>query len=146
MVQGSICLGECACACHSDITPIPSSLNSWLGRLNIPRALAASLLPSLFPCSNARCARNKREAQTIQYYPPVWCAVEGSIRFKAFPIHFCIQTPRVVPSLRYLFYINFDDFRMKLSSRELTIFDVESNGESVLHVRPSLFQCEILRD
>lgn len=75
--------------------------------------------------------------QTVRYYPPAWFAhVEASIRFEAFPIHFCIQTPRVVTSLIYLQDIGFDEFRLKLSTREITLHDMDPDGTSVLHVRP----------
>lgn len=53
-------------------------------------------------------------------------------------MHFCIQTPRVVTSLKYLFYISFDNFRIKLSTCEITLHDVTQNGDSVLHVRLTL--------
>ena len=73
--------------------------------------------------------------QNIKYTAPRWFAhVEATIRFEAVPVHFCIQTPRVVPSLRYLYEISFDEFKVKLSTRELTLCDVQSDGVSVLHV------------
>ena len=125
-----------SCACQSNILSIPSWLTPWIGKFNIPRAIAAYLLPSLFPCNSTRCVRSKI-AQTVQYHPPTWFAyVEASIRFEAFPIHFCIQTPRVVPTgtLRRLGVISVSDFMRKLSLREITIHDVEPSGASVLHV------------
>ena len=73
--------------------------------------------------------------QNIKYTAPGWFVqVEATIRCEAFPVHFCIQTPRVVPSLAYLGYISFDEFKVKLSNRELTTCDVEPDGFSVLHV------------
>ena len=132
----SNCLEGCTCDCHSDIRPIPSWLNLWLGKLNVPHSLAASLLPSVFPCNDVHCTRTQRNAGTVRYYPPVWFAhVEASIRFATFPIHFCIQTPRVVASLRHLRKMTMAEFKRKLSLREITIHDVEPNGFSMLHVR-----------
>lgn len=134
-------IDECICACHrpsSEICPIPSWLNPWLGKANIPRTLPASLVPSWFPCQcdNPYCLKNQQKTPTVRYYPPAWFAhVEASIRFEAFPVHFYIQTPRVVPSLSYLLNISFNEFQIKLSTRELTLHDIEPNGRSVLHVR-----------
>ena len=73
--------------------------------------------------------------ENVKYTVPGWFAhVEATIRFEAFPIHFVIQTPRVVPSLDCLWWMNFDEFRIKLSTRELTLCDVDPSGRSVLHV------------
>ena len=72
--------------------------------------------------------------QNIKYTAPAWFAhIEATIQFEALPVHFCIQTPRVVPSLNYLYYISFDEFRIKLSTHELTLYDIEPKGRSVLH-------------
>ena len=65
--------------------------------------------------------------------------MEATIRFECFPVHFCIQTPRVVDSLHYLYEISLEDFKIKLSTRELTLRDVEPNGYSVLHVSDRWF-------
>ena len=73
--------------------------------------------------------------QKIKYTAPAWFVqVEATIRFEAIPVHFCIQTPRVVPSLRFLVDISFDEFKIKLTTRELTLCDVEPDWFSVLHV------------
>ena len=72
--------------------------------------------------------------QNIKYTAPGWFAhVEATIRFEAVPVHFCIQTPRVVPTLNYLKWISFDEFKIKLSNREVTLCDIEPKGRSVLH-------------
>ena len=73
--------------------------------------------------------------QNVKYTAPVWFArIEATIQFEALPVHFCIQTPRVVPSLNYLYHISFDEFKVKLSTRVLTLCDVQPDGFSVLHV------------
>lgn len=144
----------CTCVCHrpsSNICPIPSWLNPWLGRLSIPRTFVTTLFPSISPCDNVECTENwrKPEVQTIFYYPPIWFAqVEASIRFEAFPLYFCIQTPRVVSpgSLLSLAYISFDEFRHMLSTREITLHDVTPDGFSVLHVSLGLSQCNMPQD
>ena len=113
----------------------PSWLSPWIGQLRFPHSLAKSILPPSVCGNGTKYSLDRREAQTIRYYPPAWFAhVEASIRFEVFPVHFCIQTPRIVSSLRFLGSISFDDFRMRVSSRDLTVFDVEPNGKSVLHV------------
>ena len=91
--------------------------------------------PSVCSCDHGIRARSRRQVQQVQYYAPTWFVrLEISIRLEALPIHFCIQTPRVVPSLKYLYKISFDEFKVKLSTREITLQDVESDGYSVLHV------------
>ena len=80
--------------------------------------------------------------QNIKYTAPGWFAhIEASIRFKALPIHFCIQTPRVVPTLHYLYEVSFEEFRSRLGSGEATLRDVDPEGRSVLHVSTSLYFC-----
>ena len=72
----------------------------------------------------------------IKYCLPTWFAhIEALIKIEKFPVYFCIQTPRVVPSLQYLYVISLDEFKSKLSDREITLHDVESDGYSILHVR-----------
>ena len=132
------CCSDCQCCCHRpsrDVQLVPKSLRPWLGQLNVPRTLLAALSSSLIPCDNSQCARGRRQVQNVRYTAPGWFAhVEATIRFQAFPIHFCIQTPRVVPSLKFLMDISFDEFKVRLSNRELTLYDVESSGRFVLHV------------
>ena len=132
------CAGGCPCCCHRpsrDVQLIPKALRPWLGRLNVPPTLLAAFSSSFTPCDHAECARDRHHIQTIKYTAPGWFVqVETMIRFQAFPIHFCIQTPRVVPSLRFLFNISFEEFKVKLSTRELTLHDVEPDRLSVLHV------------
>ena len=73
--------------------------------------------------------------QDIKYTAPGWFArIEATIQFEVLPVQFCIQTPHTVPSLLFLLHISFDEFKMKLSTRELTLCDVEPNEFSVLHV------------
>ena len=139
---GQSCPEGCACVCHrpsSIIYPIPSWLNQWLGKLSIPRTLVSSLIPFSFPCNDAHCQGDRGRLRIIRYDLPLWFTqVEASIRFEASSLHFHVQTPRVVPCLRYLYFISFEEFRIKLSTREITVQDVEPDGYSVLHVSPIL--------
>ena len=134
----SRCPGACPCCCHRpsrDVQLVPTALRPWLGQLNVPPNLLAAFSASFTPCDHAECARDRQHIQTIKYTAPGWFVqVETMIRFQAFPIHFCIQTPRTVPSLTFLWHISFDDFKVKLSTGELTLCDVQPNGFSVLHV------------
>ena len=135
------CPSRCPCQCHAsyrDTQLIPSPLRPWLGQISVTRALSPTLWLSACLCDYAQCARNRQYAHIVKFYAPTWFAhIEASIHFEKFPIHFCIQTPRVVPSLRDLGYISFSDFRAKLSTREITLHDIEPNGFSVLHVSSS---------
>ena len=132
------CPNVCLCRCHissRDVQLIPKALRPWLGQLNIPPTLLAAFSPSFIPCDHAECVRGRRQVQNIKYTAPGWFAhIEATIRFEVIPVHFCIQTPRTVPSLRFLWDISFDEFKMKLLTRELTLCDVQPNGLSVLHV------------
>ena len=132
------CSDECPCCCHRpsrDVQLIPKVLRPWLGQLNVPPTLLAAFSLSFTPCDHADCARGRQQIQKIKYTSPGWFVqVEATIRFEAVPVHFCIQTPRTVPSLQFLSDISFDEFKMKLSTRELTLCDVEPDGFSVLHV------------
>ena len=132
------CADECPCCCHRpsrDVRLVPKALRPWLGQLNVPRTILSALSPSFMPCDHPRCSRGQRLVQNIKYTAPAWFArIHATIEFEVLPVHFCIQTPRVVPSLRFLSEISFDEFRIKLSTCELTLCDVEPNGLSVLHV------------
>ena len=76
----------------------------------------------------------------FRYYCPTWFAeIDAKIRFNCLPVHFCIQTPRVVQNLDWLAWATLDEVKQKLSSRELTVNDVEPNRYSALHVSPSAF-------
>ena len=134
------CSDGCPCCCHRpsrDVQLIPKALRPWLGQLNVPPTVLAAFSSSFIPCDHAECARGRRQVQNVRYTAPRWFAhVEATIRFEAFPVHFCIQTPRTIPSLRFLWDISFDEFKIKLTTREMTLCDVEPNGFSVLHVSP----------
>ena len=132
------CPDVCPCRCHApsrDVQLVPKALRPWLGQLNVPPTLLAAFSSLFIPCDHAECTRGRRQVQSIKYTAPGWFArIEATIQFEAVPVHFCIQTPRVVPSLEFLFTISFDEFKVKLSTRELTLCDVEPDGFSVLHV------------
>ena len=133
-----VCPDVCPCCCHRpsrDVQLIPKALRPWLGQLNVPPTLLAAFSSSFIPCAHAACARGRQQIQKSEYTAPGWFVqVEATIRCEAFHIHVCIQTPRFVASLKYLHWISFDEFRIKLSTRELTLCDVQPNGFSVLHV------------
>ena len=134
------CPSGCPCCCHTpsrDVQLVPSFLRPWIGHLNVPHTLPAVFWPSFAPCDHIQCTRGRQQVQNIKYTAPMWAAhIEATIRFESLPVHFCIQTPRVVPSLKHLRDISFDDFKIKLSTHELTLCDVESDGYTVLHVSP----------
>ena len=132
------CPDGCLCCCHTpsrDVQLIPKALRPWVGQLNVPPTLLAAFSSSFIPCDHAECTRGRRQVQNIKYTAPAWFArIEATIQFEALPVHFCIQTPHTVPSLLFLLHISFDEFKMKLSTRELTLCDVEPGGFSILHV------------
>ena len=132
------CPDRCLCCCHTpsrDVQLIPKPLRPWVGQLNVPSTLLAALSASFTPCDHAECARCRRQVQNVKYTAPAWFArIEATIQFEVLPVQFCIQTPRTVPSLRFLLDISFDEFKIKLSTRELTLCDVQPDGISVLHV------------
>lgn len=127
------CPVECRCCCHrtSSLTFVPT----FIGSVYIPKTLLSSLWSSTNQCDYASCKRRRDDLMTIRYYLPTWFAeVDATIRFKAFPLHFCIQTPRVVESLGFLVGASMDEIQIKLSTREMTVNDVDREGLSVLHV------------
>lgn len=131
------CLGGCRCRCHyqSTIRPIPKWLASWVGDLYLPRALISSVWSSLVECDEQTCRRNWINLMTIRYFLPSWfVSIEAKIRFEALPVCICIQTPRVVESLSLLYNASIDDMRTMLSTRQLTINDVDTSGLSIMHV------------
>ena len=134
---------DCPCCYHRpsrDVQLIPKVFRPWLGQLNVPHTFSIAFDPFSAPCGHAKCSRGQRAIQNIQWTAPGWFAhIEATIRFKTFPVHFCIQTPRVVPSLHHLTWISLDEFKIQLSTRELTLCDVDPEGESVLHVSPEDF-------
>ncbi|KAJ3555003.1 hypothetical protein NM688_g2812 [Phlebia brevispora] len=129
------CQLNCPCRCHKRTIPIvPRQLIPWVGGLYVPPSLFSALASSSTPCDDPSCKRRQSDLFTIKYYLPSWFAeVTADIRLKVFPVHFCIRTQRVVKSLAYLNTDSLDDIRRKLSSRELTVNDVQPNGFTVLH-------------
>ena len=108
---------------------IPIPLEPWLGQLNVPRNLTRTFSPE--------CARNRQETQTIEYFLPPWFVhIDALIHVERLAVRFSIQTPRVVHSLRSLYYISLDDFKRQLSTHALTLDDIDAGGYSVLHVCP----------
>lgn len=131
------CPSDCPCRCHqsSSACPLtPLALNRGLG-MHIPGALISSLTSSTQMCDDTRCAQMRNRLITMQRLFPMWFGrVEGTIRTQSCPVHFTIQTPRVVHSLDFLYNISLDEFRMKLTNREITVNDTERDGRTILYV------------
>ena len=89
-------------------------------------------------CNDGRCKRHRSNLLQIRYCCPTWFAeIDANIRLSCLPIHFCIQTPRVVQKLVWLHSATLEEVRQKLQDRELTVNDVTPNGLSALHVSAS---------
>lgn len=131
------CPKECRCRCHRQLVaqPIPRWLSSWIGELYFPRTLLSSLWSAFHECNEWTCQRSRTSLKTVKYYLPTWFAqVEASVRFEALPLHFYIQTPRVVNSLDFLDTIGSDDLKQMLSARQITLHDTQADGYSLIHV------------
>lgn len=131
------CPPSCRCTCHKpSLSPIPRWFSPWLGNLHLPRAFLKAISSfSTQLCDDPSCKRGRENLMTIQYFVPTWfMQTEASIRCEAIPLHFCIQTPRVVEDLSFLGNVSLDGFKMMLSTGRATLNDVEPNGYSVLHV------------
>ena len=132
------CPGSCRCRCHRRVGLAPRWLTPLIGDVFVPEALLASLWSCGTTCNDSHCQRQQQRNSltTIKVCLPSWFAeVDARIRFQAFPVHFIIQTPRVVENLALLDYATLDDVKRMLVERRLTIHDVARNGESVVHVR-----------
>ena len=60
--------------------------------------------------------------------------VKADVEFESFSIHLAMNTPRVVEDLHSLWYCSVDDFRKKLSTREITVHDVDEDGWPIIYV------------
>lgn len=142
------CTSQCRCRCHKqldDYRPVPRELEFLLGDVRIPNRLFGSIFSSSRPCDDAQCVRTKQALSTIKWYLPRWFAqVHAEVSFQSLPVHFVIQTPRVVQSLDFMYRLSFRELKIKLSNRELTVNDVEPSGFTVLHVCSSFSPSTIL--
>ena len=130
------CPGDCRCRCHGQLSSfVPRWLRPAVGNVFIHHYWLSVFASDRMTCSDRRCRRDRSNLLRIKYWCPNWFAqISVELQTQCIPVHFCIQTPRVVPSLRYLNSISCHEFLIKLSTRELTLCDVEPNGFSVLHV------------
>lgn len=138
--EGDKCPPRCSCCCHRP---------SFYSTLELLRLVAGNLFSHhgwLSASASARTACNDRECRQkrtdllqIKVRCPTWFAqINADVRMKCIPMHVCIQTPRAVRSLLWLQDATLEQVTKKLSCRELTLSDVESDGESVLHVSRSI--------
>ena len=110
----------------------------WVGALHIPRPLLLFIFSATRKCDTAECKRRRRDLTTIKYFAPRWfLGIEANILFECLPIHFYIQTPRVVPSLCLIDNEGLDGIRRMLDARRITLSDVEPDGRTILHVSGS---------
>ncbi len=134
------CETPCECCCHdtrlTHATPYWGS--SWFGNLYLPRCF----FHRSFTCCNVQtCRRTQKNRQIakIKWFFPSWfIAVDMKIRLQAFPVHFCLQTPRRVPETSPIFgciqRMDIDGVRGLLGSAEASVNDVDEDGWAVLHV------------
>ena len=134
-----LCPSHCRCRCHRLplLRPIPRWLAPYIGDICLPRTLLAALCSFLSPCDDSACVQTQQSLHVIKLFLPTWFAeVDAHIRLQSLPIHFYIQTPRVVESLDFLNHASVQDIKILLSERKMTLNDVEPDGGSVLHVGP----------
>ena len=135
----SPCPPSCNCSCHPRAyTQVPTWLALLVGRISFPRTLLSLFGNSSGKsriCDNSICQRTKMDLLTIKWHLPSWFArVEASVRFESFPIHFLISTPRIVPDLWCLYTCSLDGFKRMLSTREVTLHDIQEDGSPLLFV------------
>ena len=137
-----LCPFGCLCRCHQqpdNYRPVPRVLRYLLGDIWVPKDFLCSFSSLTRPCDDAQCQRIRETLSVIRWLPPGWFArVKADISFQSLPVHFVIQTPRLVESLQFVYNLSFEELKMKLSTRELTVNDVQSNGLNILHVGLSL--------
>lgn len=136
------CPPSCRCRCHRPpISAIPEWLHFVFGRAVIHHDWLSAIASARTACNDRGCRRHRSNLLQIRYYCPAWFAqINAEIRTEHLPVHFIIQTPRLVKrrGLDWLKRATLDEVRQKLWSRQLTVNDVEPDGYSVLHVRISL--------
>ncbi|PSS01013.1 hypothetical protein PHLCEN_2v4088 [Hermanssonia centrifuga] len=128
------CESPCGCCCHDKrlTRATPYWGTSWFGNLYLPRSFFHR---SLISCNVQTCRRTQknRHIANIKWFFPLWfVAVDMKIRLKAFPVHFCLQTPRRVPRTSPIFRcirrMDINDVRGLLVSGEASVNDVDEVG------------------
>ncbi len=142
------CPPSCRCRCHRPpISAIPAWLQFIFGRALIHHDWLSAIASARTACNDRECRRHRSNLLQIKYCCPTWFAqINAEIRTERVPIHFVIQTPKIVQSLAWIDHATLDEVRQKLWSRELTVNDVDLNGCSVVHVSTSFFRCRAVID
>ncbi len=132
---------RCKCCCH-DIRLTRASpywLAPFFGNLFLPRSFFHRSFSS---CSLQTCRRTQkiRQMAKVKFFFPSWfIAVDMKIRLQAFPVHFCLQTPRRVPDtspiFRCIMRMDIEGLKDLLVSGQASINDLDGDGYGVLHVR-----------
>lgn len=137
------CPPSCRCRCHIPLIPlVPQFLRSVAGCLFVQHDWLSALVSARTPCNDRGCKRHRSNLLKIKYHCPAWFAhINAEIRTECIPVHFCIQTQRVVMDLGWLEFATLDTVKQKLSNRELAVNDVQSNGVTVLHVSTHFLEC-----
>ena len=144
----SSCL-NCNCRCHHPLrdSQHSSPLASWLKDIRIPNSLRSLVTSVALPCDVATCTRTRSSLGAIRRWLPTWFArTEAVIRSRSLPLQFIMQTPRIVPSLQFLYSISLDDFRTQLMKKQITVNDMEQDSFTVLHVRLILIGLDTYTD
>ena len=130
------CPPNCCCRCHQPaISVLPWWLSPLIGRLTFQYDRLAALASARVQCNDKQCKRHRSDLLQIKYCCPSWFAqINAEIRSETIPVKFCIQTPRVVKTLDWLFNASYKDVKARLYSRELTVNDVDLGGYTVMHV------------
>lgn len=144
------CNALCACQCHIRIRrQSPRWMSAILGTL----FYSASINPALDarPCNVSSCKRSKQQTSVYQftYYFPTWLArlaITGDVwnNLHGANSSWTIRMPRTIPdgSLCW-FYIDrgeAEEIQRMLSERQMSPFDVDEEGTSVLLVRHPLIE------
>ena len=122
-----------------ELQSITSARIPWLGNTALPGLLISFLRRAGRPSHDAKYTQMSDYLTAIHPWLSLWFKRAATvIRPWSCYINFIIQTPRVVPSLHFLYDISLDEFRRKLLSREITVNDTEEDGLTILHVRVTL--------
>lgn len=129
------CPDTCRCGCHRLVQATPHFLKGWLGEIYVPSTTLMSLITSN-SCDDRTCQRRRQGLMAIKWWAPAWVAtVDANIRFQRLPLDLRIQSARVVEDLFHLEFVGLDEIRKMLSSRQITLNDVDKGRWSILHVR-----------
>lgn len=137
------CPTACTCKCHhsASLHPIPYWLSPWLGHISFSRplpsgqTLKSSKQTKPPTCNEPECKRTQRDLTIVKWLLPTWFAkIKAEVEFATFPIYFVINTPRLVEAMSHLILCSVDDFRRMLSTREVTLHDMDQYGWTVICV------------